>query len=1046
MKKFFKKLAIILSLLVIVCALSINVFAEEVGFYTSYSVENGGYSEYIAYGDDGPRLELNTDEQAELHSRTIKFRYNGKDLSQCSGVSIRPATHLTDGVFGTSTDIVNLTVNSDNTLTVTALKTGTVGIEFCIDADGVINAGHIWMYFTVSAPQAESSYKDAQMKAAFAGTDTIITFNDVKGNLSQQDAEKGFVLDNKTLSFSVMGKRPGNYEASINNQLYVVTVYNRPVTNTNIESIQVNTEIPATINNIPNGLFKYNLNNASSFNQHNLFQKVDNDFQPIYLFNGSNGQLVDLPEDFNMAVAQHYAEYFVVENVTVMGKKAMRIYPRTDVLIPAYIQTTVYTTDSSIPISFMKYPDNQNNISYGVTTTPAAIQTQVKLAGSDYTTINVDESATREYPLLSYLYTTTGTNASQKTASFVLPDMIDVSTLLIENSNPELLEITGITTITPQQQKAVGLMIAVNDITKSGNATVKISFKDKLGVYYETYQAIIVAEPAPKGVTFNVNDEDSFEKAYLQASNTTVPTEADTILLAEGEYKMDIVIDKCVNIKAAENATVKILGKDGSTGPIITLKSSSINVVAPIEDIIVDGRGTRVGVAIGETRTNKGGSGQLINCTVRNCTTGFDTGSYNHEITSLLYTNFEKCNTAVKLGNGYIDIQGGIFTENTVAIENSSTSVDTNWHIVYNKFVRNDTDVISSANYVTDIRQNYFGNKPNVETSGTSVIYYSPYYRMSNKPILVGDIAGSQRLNTRTVTETLYLPIDTSVDSTTSFGTELFDEMKTSNISTAVKIDVKYKTAEGMKTKVYWEFDNNSGNLADTYPEQMDLNVSNTLSENAQDIVNEAVKNTEDIIGYVNFAHDGILPGKATVKIPKTQDIDISEIKLFYIDEDSNTVKETAVSDVTEETIDSVIYYVMTVEHCSEYVIATDIELNPIPTNSPTPTPAETQTPTATSTPAPIATVAPTVTSTANSVATVTPTATSTPASTATPEVTTTPTTTTVPETTAEPTSIPVSADTAQTESSFPIIPVIVVIVVIAICVIIFIKKVRLNN
>lgn len=961
MKGFIKKLAVILAAAVVFSAIPFGAFAADpAAMEMSYSVENGAFTSYVAYGDNGTGMDMYTSGDEEFHTRTFKFKYNGKDLSECSDVRIYAAQYMVNGTSVQNTDMITMSVSDDNVLTVTANKTGEISVELCIDADGVTVAGHMWLMFRISESkpvQNEGSrYKNAVMRAAFAGAQEPLNFGEINGNIS--NADEGFTMDGKTLMFSAFGKRPGNYEAvTTNGQLYVATIYNTPVENDDIEKISVNLEEPTTLPKVSNGFFVFNYNYVLD-NLDVFFIKADGKFQPVYILYGENNALADIPQDFSVTVDKRYAEYFVVEPSTVNGKKAIRIYPRTDIVVPAIIDTTIYTTEGNFALDMQKYPDEKvEEVNYGMTTWYDRIQTQVMLAGTDYRVIEVDENATRGQHLISFFYLTKGTNPTQKTADFVLPDMIDVSSLTIENSNPELLSITGLGTMTPPPTKnAITVFMTVNDITKAGNATVRISFKDKNGVWQQAYQAITVAPPVPKGFTFNVNSESAFELAYQQAADVKNYLEADTIVLGQGEYKMDIVMDKCVKIRGAEGEKVTIVGKDGSSNAIVTFMHKDINESGDLQNVIIDGKGTRTGVAVGQVEPGKGAAGQLVDCTVRNCTTGFDAGSVPHGIVGINYPVFENCETAVKLGNGYVDIENGIFTRNDTAIDNASTSTDTSWRIVYNKFVRNDKDVVSTANYVTDIRQNYFGNKPEVEKTGAGGIFYSPYYRMSNKEITIGDVAGSvgfelvnnsivvadiagaQRLGTRAVTENIYLPLDTSIDSTTTFDTGLFDEMKTvkaeEGTAVSVTIDVKEKQGGDLKTTAMWGFDNADGSLVQSMPDEMDLEINRQLSSKAQNIVADRIENTEDVIGYVHFEHDGILPGKATVKIPVTEaekdKINVAELKLFYINEDGETVKTEAESDVTIEQIDGVDYYVMTVSHCSEYIIATDIQLKAV--------------------------------------------------------------------------------------------------------------------
>ena len=113
----------------------------------------------------------------------------------------------------------------------------------------------------------------------------------------------------------------------------------------------------------------------------------------------------------------------------------------------------------------------------------------------------------------------------------------------------------------------------------------------------------------------------------------------------------------------------------------------------------------------------------------------------------------------------------------------------------------------------------------------------------------------------------------------------------------------------------------------DSLPAQMDLEITDALSPAARAVVDRVVANPEAIAQAVNFSHDGALPGTATVMIRKTGGVNADELKLYYINETTGTVEQAEIVSVSETTLDGVDYYVVTVAHCSEYLIAGAITL-----------------------------------------------------------------------------------------------------------------------
>ena len=97
----------------------------------------------------------------------------------------------------------------------------------------------------------------------------------------------------------------------------------------------------------------------------------------------------------------------------------------------------------------------------------------------------------------------------------------------------------------------------------------------------------------------------------------------------------------------------------------------------------------------------------------------------------------------------------------------------------------------------------------------------------------------------------------------------------------------------------------------------------------------------DKVMQEVNLSHNGTLPGRATIRIKATDvpDGDVSKLFLYWVKEDG-TIVPAEVVDVQYDAETN--EYIITVDHCSEYVI-TSGEL--VSVSAPDPTPAPTSAP-----------------------------------------------------------------------------------------------------
>ena len=384
--------------------------------------------------------------------------------------------------------------------------------------------------------------------------------------------------------------------------------------------------------------------------------------------------------------------------------------------------------------------------------------------------------------------------------------------------------------------------------------------------------------------------------------------------MESGTYSMDLLHNKNISIVAEEGATVIINGENGAnTSAIVTLGLSNS---AQISGIIIDGRNKQRD-GIDPNNYN----GYAMGVTIQNCNVGIrQTGTWSLVVSN---TVFKNNTTAVNAIAGRIDIRTSIFENNIVAI-NYGAAAPNECRTHLNKFINNTTDFYVNTDYNNIIStQNYFqaqsaARKPVIQTAEgkTAKVYYSPYYTNIDMTILSADIAGAKAESvSRAITQTLTIPVDRTLNSASVFDSSIFEEMKqTGNEGIEISIPVTEETNSTnavAKVTTIWGFNNEEGNLAENLPATMNLQVTNTLSSAAQAIVNNSSINLNEVAQYVNFTHDGLLPGYATVKILKTNSISKDSLQLYYINEITGKVEQAKIVDVKEETIGTEVYYIV---------------------------------------------------------------------------------------------------------------------------------------
>ncbi|MEG0018994.1 MAG: hypothetical protein RR728_00480, partial [Oscillospiraceae bacterium] len=847
--------------------------------------------------------------------------------------SIIPTSAITPAVNNIAGEAAIDSVNSTNEYIAVkgGSKNGYVSISFPYSYNGS-NGGvsaRIMITGNVIVPDAESGYKTATIKQSFANSGSV-TFENVSGVLTAEDTQKGFALNGGTLSFDTTSKAAGIYDAALNGKKYTVAVMNTiPSSNIPTRTVTMSNAAPTSLKSgSGDDIYVWNgKQDGAPANQVPFFDNQSGETVPIYLYRKAGGKLVSM-DGYTFTLTNQYMDispFVSFDTVVVNGITVVRL------------SLTDKAVRASTILGFININDEKGNFVKSVEFTKTSGPMQGAYA---FTTVptSVSEGSMRAFynnnvtmfvgggyfgdpkdigdPTKVYLTKKSGDPVKY---DFALYDEIDISTFNVQSSNNAFIKVKGFLEKTPSGENAIGYELEIVDNTKVQAAEILVSFKDTKGTQYNYYGGITcVGKPAPAGecVVSNVTE---FKSAYNRLTS-------GKIIMKAGTYSMDLLHNRNISIVAEKSATVTINGEnETNTNAIITLGLSNS---APISGIIIDGRNKkRDGI------DPNGFNGYAMGVTVQDCKVGLRQTTFSW---ALIVSDavFKNNTTAIDAMAGRIDIRTSTFENNGVAI-NYAAPNPTECRTHLNKFVNNTTDfyVNTDCNNIVST-QNYFQGqsavrKPVIQTASGKIakVYYSPYYINSEMTILSADIAGAKTEGKRAITKSLTIPVDRTLNSASVFDSNIFKEMKqTGNEGTEISIPVTELTdVANKKTKIttIWGFNNETGNLAETLPQTMNLEVKNTLSPSAQDIIDKSTANKGEIVQCVNFTHDGSLPGYATVKVLKTNSITKEYLQLYYINKTTGKVEQAKIVDVYEQTIDGEVYYIVTVDHCSEYIIAT---------------------------------------------------------------------------------------------------------------------------
>lgn len=431
------------------------------------------------------------------------------------------------------------------------------------------------------------------------------------------------------------------------------------------------------------------------------------------------------------------------------------------------------------------------------------------------------------------------------------------------------------------------------------------------------------------GHTFTVTSSDESDTVTaapetLQSvlDSLTITSQPVVVLLEGGTYAMDLNLDgKNVILRSAdaEDPAVFTGAPDAEGGYIITVNAPSASFA--LENIILDGGNTRGGILQQSTGGQPAKSFTVRGCTIRNCTTGFS-GTFDSNCT-LRDTVIEHCDVGA---TGCILLFCTLKNNTCAAWEEYYSNIHQSVSARWSRFADNGTDYEIAADaagapeYTLTLQQNYWNGAsgPSVrvisrqdgaELTGKTVhVYASPYYTTEALDRLNIDLATTQIEN-----GTLILPLEKSGtdEGGMLMSADAFAAIQQSNAPASFPI----KDEKSMQI-AQWEFGAISNASIDT-----DLDVDDELSEQAQAAVDKLPQADQDkILQEVNLSHNGELPGRATLRIKAGEvPADSADKLCLYWVKPDGAVVPAEVIDVTYDPADEC--YVITVDHCSEYVI-----------------------------------------------------------------------------------------------------------------------------
>lgn len=591
-----------------------------------------------------------------------------------------------------------------------------------------------------------------------------------------------------------------------------------------------------------------------------------------------------------------------------------------------------------------------------------------------------------------------------------------------ESSDPSILQVTkNLSKATLKDEKndsnaAFGAQITPTGKSGSCDITATITFRmpdasgTKTAKIGYTFKVLSNADVEVKSAT-----PETLQSILDSLPVSDIPT---VIELEGGEYAMDLVIEqKNVILRSKDPANPAVftgtpgvgtsdpLAKAGMDQKSYIVRINPYNASLVLENIVIDGKGVRSGAThtfemISMTQVPSPYT--LRNCVIRNCVIGVE-GIHENSI-YLRGCTVQNCQVGVEwascfntlfkdniIGRHYYgntrfcDFEGNDYDVSGFWSEYGDTVIEKSmtqnfWGMVDGEVKTGPS--VAMISYSSYTIKNGDTIQANLNGDQNVTIYSSPYYLDQSHSKLNVDLA-----TTEVQDGTAILPLqkpESGENDSLVITAGAFAALKEGGLAVSAPI----KNSEG-KDFASWAFGSITNSAIET-----NLNISDKLSDKAQSTVDQLPESEQaKIVQEVNLSHNGELPGRATIRIKASEvpDGDVSKLFLYWVKEDG-TIVPAEVVDVQYDAETN--EYIITVDHCSEYVI-TSGELKDVsqPTTPPTASPVPTAAPKPTAVPKP--TVAPDATPAPGATATPAPggnfkpapgsTATPVPAVTATP-------------------------------------------------------------
>ncbi len=819
------------------------------------------------------------------------------------------------------------------------------------------------------------TYGAAVVEKAELGAGTVTFDGTVTGTLSDEDKAEGFALsEDGTLTYTKTAEtKAGSYEAAVGDKLYIVAIFPEISAMTGENALKPS-DYYVTVNPDTDSMVEKYITNGGVSNLEDGYHMFtvngdevwcdgDNDFgldkngnyTPIYFVKVSGKQLTDLTEGYKIYPDQAMmgkTSYLIAhERVKLNGINAIKVYPRYDASETAVNDGYVIRHEDGTAVSKNTYIlagftlVDENGLAISDTDKPvmASAAHLDKTAPND---VHITEDVTRKGGDLD-LWTSVGDsgnipdtfyfadNSIEGSSHAILFNKIDISSIRVQSTNEENVKITEFVTTDDNGNNVIGFKLDRKNLDKFYSELLKVTF-DYDGEEKVIYIPVVNRDKEEQ-VSIQIGKDDLANKTLQEIYDTFV---GSVLYIEAGEYEEDLCMNrnnvKVEGVAKEEGGSrlVVLKGSADTSKPILELDSYGqvfmSNIAIDGSKWVDNGNPTKIGLQTSEKTQMVNFSGienQVGVKYIKNCATGLNVKNSN-VILNLSSVTLEN-NTVAVQANCHININGNIFKNNGTAIKLVTERSEGIPRITVkeNNFIGNTTDFeigyLSSTS--ASVTQNYFdGNKPVIVKDSRDNVYWAPYYTDETRTVLSATLEGAENASVTRDTATAYkLPVTLEYNDVTTFDSNVFKEINVAIGNITASVPVTEVVENKLVVTTEWNFDKETLLATDELPASMNLKVTDELSTDAQDIVNAAVADQTAIVQKVNFTHSGILPGKATVKIMKTSDItDVTDLKLYYVDETNKEVVDLAICDVTEVTENGVTYFVVTVDHCSEYIIA----------------------------------------------------------------------------------------------------------------------------